>query len=249
MVAHRGASAEQPENTLASFEAAALARADMVELDVRLTSDGTVVVLHDPDLSATTDLAGPVHSLSLAEVKVADASGGRGPRQEIPTLAEALALLDRLGIGVDIEVKNIPGEPAFEADAEGILEATLEVLAAARFGPPALVTSFNPATVARSLELAPDIPTGLLGIGDPPDALGLAREVGHAMVLPHHRALAEAGEEFVAAAHEDGIAVGTWTVDEEDELATLFSWGVDAVATNDPRRAIAVRERVIGPHR
>jgi len=246
VVAHRGASAEQPENTLASFEAAASARADMVELDVRLTSDGVVVVLHDPDLAATTDLAGPVHTLTLADVKRADASGGRGPRQEVPTLAEVLAMLGRLGIGVDIEVKNIPGEPAYEAAREGILEASLQVLDEVGFRPPALITSFNPVTVARSRELAPEVPTGLLAIGDPLAALELAGEAGHAMVLPHHRAVTEAGAGFVEAAHGAGIAVGTWTVDEEEELATLFSWGVDAVATNDPRRGVAVRDRVVG---
>ena len=84
------ASAAEPENTVAAFEAAAAAGADVIELDVLLTSDGVAVVLHDADLSITTDGSGLVHTKTLAEVKRLDASGGRGPRQEIPTLAEAL---------------------------------------------------------------------------------------------------------------------------------------------------------------
>src|SRR5207244_5819311 len=85
IVAHRGASATHPENTLSAFLAAAAAGADMVELDVRLTADGVPVVLHDLDVSRTTDGSGSAHLMSLRELKRLDASGGRGPRAEIPT--------------------------------------------------------------------------------------------------------------------------------------------------------------------
>ncbi|HEV2907291.1 MAG TPA: glycerophosphodiester phosphodiesterase family protein, partial [Actinomycetota bacterium] len=83
-MAHRGASVDAPENTLAAFEAAAAAGADLIEMDVRLTADDVAVVLHDADVGATTDGVGPVHTLTLREVKRLDASGGRGPAQEIP---------------------------------------------------------------------------------------------------------------------------------------------------------------------
>lgn len=244
VVAHRGASATEPENTLAAFEAALDAGADAVELDVRLTSDGVAVVLHDPDVSGATDGSGFVHETTLAEVKRLDASGGRGPRQEVPTLAEALETIGDRG-GVDLEIKNLPGEPAFDSPREAVLEAVLEALDASSFRGPALVTSFNWLTIERSKQLAPELPTGFLTIAaiDPHAALVYAKRTGHDFVLPQTPALLEAGEGFVREAHEHGIRVGTWVADDEAVLETLFAWGVDAVASNDPAAAIAVRQR------
>lgn len=246
VVAHRGASFSEPENTRAAFEAAARAGAEMVEVDVRLTADGVPVVLHDADLARTTDRQGLVHTLTLAEVKRADASGGRGPRQEIPTLAETLDLLGSHGVGVDLEIKNLPGEPAYDP-AEGILEATLSALSEAGFAPPAIITSFTMATIERARALAPSVHTGFLSIAavDPRAALAYAREAGHALVLPQAPAVLEAGAGFVEEAHAVGVGVGTWTVDAETDLETLFGWGVDAVASNDPVLAVAVRDRVL----
>ena len=80
MVAHRGASSTYPENTLEAFEGAIAAGADAVELDVRLTADGIPVVMHDLDVAATTDGHGFVHTMTLADLKRLDASGGRGRR-------------------------------------------------------------------------------------------------------------------------------------------------------------------------
>lgn len=249
VVAHRGASADHPENTLAAFEAAARAGADLVELDVRLTADGVPVVLHDPDLARTTDAAGPVAELTLAEVKRADASGGRGPRQEVPTLAEVLGLLAGTPTGVDVEVKGLPAGPGAGPGGEEALEASLRVLDEAGFAGPAIISSFDPATLARSRALAPHIPTGLLTAPgfDPEDALRLAREAGHAWLLPHISVVLEGGAALVGEAHAAGLALGTWTVDDEATLGRLFALGVDAVATNRPALAVAVRARSARP--
>ncbi|HEX2030229.1 MAG TPA: glycerophosphodiester phosphodiesterase [Actinomycetota bacterium] len=245
VVAHRGASAQEPENTVAAFEAAVAAGADAVELDVRLTADGIPVVLHDPDVASTTDGRGPVHALTLAEVKRLDASGGRGPRQEVPTLAEALDVLGRhAGVAVDLEIKNIPGEPAFDSPDEAILNATLRTLEASGFGGPVLVSSFNWITIERCKEVAPELPTGFLTIAamEPRAALVYARQRGHDFILPQSSALLAAGDPLVEEAHREGIRVGTWTVDDRGDLATLFGWGVDAVASNVPALAVAVRD-------
>jgi glycerophosphoryl diester phosphodiesterase len=245
VVAHRGASSVEPENTIAAFQAAAKVGADVIELDVRATSDGIPVILHDADVAATTDGSGQVHTLSLAEVKRLDASGGRAPRQKVPTLAEALEAIAEAGpVAVDLEIKNIPGEPAFDSPAESVLAAALEVAAA--FPGWLLVSSFNWITIERSRELAPDLPTGFLTIGaiDPRAALVYAVRHGHDFVLPQSTALLQAGRPFVDEAHGAGVRVGTWTVDDERDLVTLFGWGVDAVASNDPTTAMAVRDRV-----
>jgi glycerophosphoryl diester phosphodiesterase len=246
VVAHRGASSTAPENTLTAFEEAARVGADVVELDVRLTKDGVPVVLHDPDVSATTDGRGQVHTLSLAEVKRLDAGAG-GPLAEIPTLDEALEAIGRAGVGVDLEIKNIPGEPAFDSPDEGVLTATLEALDRVGFSGPVLVSSFNWITIEACRRLAPDLATGFLTVTavDPRAALDYARQRGHAFILPQVAPVVEAGESFVREAHQEGVRVGTWTVDDESSLGRLFGWDVDAVASNDPALAVAVRDRLV----
>ena len=242
VIGHRGASADHPENTLESFEGAIRAGADVVELDVRLTADGVAVIMHDADVSATTDGSGLVHQLSLAEIKRLDASRGRGPRAEVPTFAESLQTLAGRA-GVDVEIKNMPGEPAFDSPREAIADAVLDELDRAGFGDSVLVSSFNWLSIERIRTARPDVPTGFLTAAmiDPGAALVYARSAGHAFVLPQYPALLASGGAFVAKAHAEGINVGTWTVDEPEDLNRLFVMGVDAVATNRPGLAVEVR--------
>jgi glycerophosphoryl diester phosphodiesterase len=244
VVAHRGASAAYPENTLASFQGAVEAGADVVELDVRLTADNVAVILHDLDVSVTTDGSGFVHALALDQVKRLDASGGRGPRTDIPTLQEALEFLSGRA-GINVEIKNLPGEPSFDSPREAAAQEVVRLLHENGFEGPVLVSSFNWLSIERVQELDPTIPTGFLSNAaiDPWAALVYARSRGHTFVLPQAPALFEAGRDFVDAAHEDGIRVGTWTVDEPQAIERLFELGVDAVATNDPLAAVPIRDR------
>jgi glycerophosphoryl diester phosphodiesterase len=244
VVAHRGASAAYPENTLQSFEGAVAADADLVELDVRLTADGVPVVMHDLDVSSTTDGEGFVHRLTLAEVRALDASGGGPERVGVPTLEEALELLAGRA-GVNVEIKNLPGEASFDSPREAIAEAVVALLLRMDFPGPTLVSSFNWLSIERVRALDPDLPTGFLTIAaiDPGAALVYARSAGHTHVLPQAPALVAAGEAFVRDVHELGLRVGTWTVDDPGAIERLFSWGVDAVATNDPAVAVPIRDR------
>ena len=241
-MAHRGASARVPENTIAAFQAAVEEGADVVELDVRLTEDAIPVVFHDPDVTSTTDGTGYVHQLTLAEVKRLDASPGEHERHEVPTLAEALDAIR--GVGVNLEIKNLPGEPDFDSPREATLEAAVGILREVRFDGPVLVSSFNWLTIERARELAPEIRTGFLTIApiDPWAALVYVRSRGHDFVLPQSPALLGAGADFVREARSEGVRVGTWVVDDADTLSMLYSWGIDAVATNDPRLAVSVRD-------
>ncbi len=241
-MAHRGASARVPENTIAAFQAAVEEGADVVELDVRLTEDAIPVVFHDPDVTSTTDGTGYVHQLTLAEVKRLDASPGERERHEVPTLAEALEAIR--GVGVNLEIKNLPGEPDFDSPREATLEAAVGILREVRFDGPVLVSSFNWLTIERARELAPEIRTGFLTIApiDPWAALVYVRSRGHDFVLPQSPALLGAGADFVREARSEGVRVGTWVVDDADTLSMLYSWGIDAVATNDPRLAVSVRD-------
>lgn len=236
VVAHRGASADQPENTLRSFEAAVAAGADAVEFDVRMSADGHAVVLHDPSVDRTTDGHGLVRDLTLDAVKRLRVRDGSGEGLEIPTLAETLNLLSGR-VAIDIEIKNLPGEPDHDPDHEFAVEATIRGLQASGFVGAVLISSFNPWSIARSRALAPEIPTGLLAVGAMPlaDALALASDGDHGWVLPAASAVLEAGEEIVGRARAAGLRLGTWIVDDPTIAAELVGWGLDAIATNDPR--------------
>ena len=245
VVAHRGASARCPENTLEAFDAAVSAGADVVELDVRLTADGVPVVLHDYDLSRTTEGVGVVHELTLTELKRLDASGGRGPRAEIPTLRESLELLAGRAL-IDVELKNIPGEPSFDSPEEELTTRALGVVAELRLERAVLYSSFNWLSIERVRELDPGAVTGFLTIAgiDPFAALTYAASAGHGYVLPQAIGLLDVGADLVHAAHEVGVRVGTWTVDAPEQIESMFAMGVDAVATNNPELAVPIRDRI-----
>jgi glycerophosphoryl diester phosphodiesterase len=231
VVAHRGASAEQPENTIAAFEAAIDAGADAVEFDVRMTADGHAVVMHDPDVSRTTDGSGIVSEMMLDEVV----------KLGIPTLEETLKLLSGRA-AVDIEIKNSPDEPGYTPDAEPAVEATLIALDEVAFSSLVIVSSFNPRSIAHSRALRPEIPTGLLTWldVDADDALAQATGQGHPWVLPFVTKVLEAGDGFGDRVHDAGALLGVWIADDPETARALFELGADAVATNDPRAVVAV---------
>ncbi len=241
VVAHRGASSTHPENTLTSFEAALALGAPVLELDVRLSADGIPVVLHDPDLSRTTDGSGWVHELAFEQIQAANAGSADRP-ERIPAFRTVLeAVSGRCGLAV--EIKNIPGEPAYEYEREAIVEAAIDEVQASAFRGPVLIISFNPRSIAASKRLTPTLPTGFLSTQavDPDTALTHVLDAGHEFVFPGHRALVPAGPAFVERAHRAGVRVGTWTVDDRETFGRLLDWEVDAVATNHPAMGLEVR--------
>jgi glycerophosphoryl diester phosphodiesterase len=243
VVAHRGASADRPENTVPAFERALDAGADAVEFDVRVSADGHPVVMHDPSVDRTTDGTGLVRDLSLVAIKRLRIRSSSGEDVEVPTLAETLAELSGRA-AIDVEIKNLPGEPDHEPERERAVEATLHALDEAAFVGAVLISSFNPRSIARSREVDPAVPTGLLALEAMPldDAVALAAAGGHEWVLPAASAVLAAGRELIDRAHGVELRLGTWLVDDPDVAVTLASWGVDAVATNDPARVVpAVR--------
>jgi glycerophosphoryl diester phosphodiesterase len=236
VVAHRGASVEQPENTIEAFEAALDAGADAVEFDVRMTADGHAVVMHDPDVSRTTDGNGLVSRMALKEIR----------RLGVPTLEEALRCLAGRA-AADIEIKNLPGEPGFTPDREEAVEATLDALDAVSFPGQVIVTSFNPASIDHSRALRPEVPTGLLTEYevDAEEALTRATEHGHPWVLPFVLKVLEAGDGFADVVPAGAALLGVWIADDPDTARRLFELGADAVATNDPRAIVLVRNEAV----
>jgi glycerophosphoryl diester phosphodiesterase len=247
VVAHRGASAREAENTLAAFDAAVAVGADVVELDVRMTADDVAVVMHDPDVSRTTDGHGLVRDLRLDELKALRIRTADGGFTEVPTLEEALNCLSGRA-AVDVEIKNIPGEPDFDGGNELAVESTLRALDVVAFVGTVLLSSFNPLSIARALSLAPDVPTGLLTTEDvePLAAFGFARDQGHGWVLPFVGGVLAAGSSLADLVHGAGMRLGTWITDDPAEAVALMRAGVDAVATNDPAAIVAARTEAFG---
>jgi glycerophosphoryl diester phosphodiesterase len=242
VVAHRGASAVEAENTLPAFERAIAAGADAVEFDVRMSADAVAVVLHDADVSRTTGVDGLARDLTLEGLKRLRVRTADGGETEVPTLEETLRLCSGR-IGLDIEIKNIPGEPDFDGEREDAAEATLRALEATAFSGFVLLSSFNPMSIARVRTLAPDVPTALL---TPPGvearvAAAFAHAEGHPWVLPFIDEVRAAGPGFAAEVHAAGTRLGTWLTDDPGVAVELMRDGVDAVATNDPATIVKAR--------
>jgi glycerophosphoryl diester phosphodiesterase len=233
VIAHRGDSGHRPENTLASFAGALEVGAALVELDVQLTADGHVIVLHDPTLDRTTTGRGDVRRMTLAEVRGVSAGypdrfGNAYAGERVPRLAEALALLrGRAGVLVEVKTESVTD------DAEGGLEARVveEVRRAGMVGEAALI-SFDHRAVVRLQALAPEITRGrLFGHTTADEVLAHAREAGGELVMPHKSQLTDA---LVARVHAAGLKLATWVVDEPEELKALARYGLYGVGSNRP---------------
>lgn len=234
--AHRGASGLAPENTMAAFEAAAAHGAHVVELDVRRTADGHLVVMHDPSPARTTNVAelfpdraeAPVSDFTLAELRRLDAGGWRDPSyagERIPTFDEAMDLFAQRDLRVLLEVKA-PGE--YPGIAEQIV-AELRSAYAGWLSGRMIVQSFDWEFMRALRSLLPRIPVGLLGA---PDVAQLSAYAGFVDHVNPPRSAATA--EYVESVHQWGMAVNVWTVDDPAEMSRLIASGVDGIITNRP---------------
>ena len=227
VVAHRGASVAAAENTLPAFRLARELGADWVELDARRTADGMVVVHHDAHLA---------DGRALGEVACDDLP------PSVPSLAEALEECD--GMGVNIEIKNLPDDPDFDADH--LVADAVAGLVQAYLGPErALVSSFNIDAVDRLHAVDPTIPVGWLtfDLGDPAAAVERAVVLEMTAIHPYD---AHVDSSLVRRAHEAGLQLHVWTVDDPARMAELTEMGVDGIITNEPGVAREVVDRVLG---
>ncbi|HEU5315302.1 MAG TPA: glycerophosphodiester phosphodiesterase family protein [Chloroflexota bacterium] len=233
VVAHRGASGEAPENTLAAFRLAVEQGAQYVECDVHLSSDGVPVVIHDEKVDRTTNGTGEVARMTLAELRALDAGGWLRPEfggEKLPTLDEALAACAGKA-RMFVELKRGGGEALVEASLAAIERGRCEVA----------VISFGPEEVRALAARRPDLPLGFL-IGRATlaqhgleRALAAARERGASFFSPQQDAV-DAG--VIEAAHAAGMPVSVWTVDDAARMTGLAGAGVDAITTNLPALAL-----------
>jgi glycerophosphoryl diester phosphodiesterase len=242
VVAHRGALQAAPENTLEAFRRAVEAGADAIEVDVHLTADGELAVIHDPTLDRTTDRTTTVATATMADLRAADAGWAfpgeagdypfRGTGLTIPTLPEVVAWLPA-EVGLAVEIKA-------PAAADGVV-AALEG-SAVRAASAVTVMSFQEPAINRVRELAPDIPTGLLLVpGDLVDrGLKWVVEHGHAAVLPYDVDLAGDPTPTVELAAAWGARVGCYVVNDPERMQQLAAAGLWGFVTDVPDVARAV---------
>ena len=230
IIAHRGASAVAPPNTLAAFAKAKELGANGIEFDVHLTADGVPVVIHNFAVDETTDGSGRVADLTLAQLKQLDAGLKFDPAfagERIPTLEEVLAFVDSRLL-LNIELKT------FSLRDNGLEQAVVDQVERHGSGHRVLFSSFNPFSLRRVKRIAPHIPAGLLYATGPPLPL---RRGYLAFVAPHearHPRHTMVDAQYMAWARRRGYRVNVWTVDEPDEMHRLIDLGVDGIITNVP---------------
>jgi glycerophosphoryl diester phosphodiesterase len=246
VVAHRGADAAAPENTMEAYRLAVEMGADAVELDVHLTADGKLVLMHDETVERTTDLTGPIASMTLKQLRSADAGyrfeaphGSfpfRGKGLKVPTLDEALKWLPA-GTGLVVEVK-----------ARAATEPTLAALRRSKVRAAGAVSliSFEEQIIDEAHRLDPEIPTGYLLVPSQPiePALIWATEHGHAAVHPYEGDLGLDPEPMLSLARAYGRQIGCYVVNDPlrmQQLAALGLWGFVTDVPDVARQALGPR--------
>jgi glycerophosphoryl diester phosphodiesterase len=247
--AHRGASGDRPENTMAAFDGAVADGAPYIELDVHMTRDGVVVVIHDEDLRRVSDREGVITELRLGKVQSADAAYSfspdgqsypfRGQGLRVPTLEEVLRAFPRQRF--IIEVKQV---------APSLIAPALDVIDRAGMRRRVLVASEHQAPLDEVRRLAPDLATnfsaaevGAFFKSMAPGADPYVPTSAALQIPPEHLSWKLATPESVAAAHRLGVEVHVWTVNEEAEMLRMLEIGVDGIITDYPARLL----KLIGP--
>ena len=228
VIAHRGASAHEPENTIRAFLRAAELGADLVELDVHLSADGVPMVIHDAHLERSTDGRGLVAQWTREDLQRLDAGGG----ERIPTLAEVLeAVRGRLGLYIELKA---PGTPA----------AVVEALRRARPGEEVVCGSFQAPLVRELGALAPELPAALLIPATMDDPVTPALAVGARFThlcwerkAPEpHRLLTP---DLLFRCRRAGLEVVIWHEERPEELREIVKQPVWGICSNNPERVVA----------
>ncbi len=232
--AHRGACGFYPENTMLAFDRALEAKSDGIELDIQLTKDGQVVIIHDETVDRTTDGSGRVCDYTLAELRRLNAAAkwhDGGEFHPIPTLDEYCAWVRATDLVTNIEIKSsLIYYPQLE-------EKMVDLIKEHKIEDRVLISSFNHLSLVETKRLCPSLPCGVLvpewGL------VNAGAAIKHFGFEYHHPAYVSIDREQVAECHEHGIAVNVWTVNTMEALENCHSWGCDGIFTNFPNVARA----------
>ncbi len=229
VLGHRGAKGHAPENTLPSFQKAIELGATMAELDIHLSRDGEVIVMHDATVDRTTDGSGRVIDLSLDEIKRLDAGSWFGPEFQgvrVPTLRE---VFDAVGQQILINVEIKSGEAPYAEITEKLARLLEECEMVHRV----VISTFEPRYLHELRPRLPEVELALLYSKPRPDAIEEAVQNGWQALHPHMR---WATREFVDEAHARGLRVRAWNPNEVEEMRPLITAGVDGIGTDFPER-------------
>ncbi|GED66302.1 hypothetical protein BRE01_00040 [Brevibacillus reuszeri] len=229
--AHRGASGLFPENTMEAFHAAVRRRADGIELDVQLSSDNKLVVIHDHQLDRTTTGSGLVRSHTLQELRQYRAdkdSHSRFSKARIPTLREVFQAFSETPLRIIIELKNfLVSQPHLE-------DLVIEQIRRFQLTERTIISSFNFDSLLRIKELDPLQTTGLLYVGPLANPWEVAsRYRADQLHVPHDQLTAS----VIKQSHQHGLTVLGWNLNSSRELQGALKLGVDGAITNYPGRA------------
>lgn len=236
--AHRGASSYAPENTLASFELALALQADAIELDVKLSADGQVIVIHDSTVDRTTNGKGKVRDLTLAELKALDAGSSFSPKfagEKIPTLEEVFEAMGKRTF-INIELKN------YTTRSDDLVELVCMLVKRYQLQKYVMFSSFFPSALSKARSYLPEVPRGLLALNG---LLGVwARSFGFSFGKYDalHPNLKDFTQQEVTRVHRLKRRVHVYTVNKAEDMRRLFKWGVDGIFTDDPKLAVKVRQ-------
>lgn len=232
---HRGYAALYPENTMISFKEALNAGADGIELDVQLSLDGELVVIHDPTVDRTTDGTGFVRELSLEELRKLNAANNSKTVEfaGIPTLREVMEWLSGTNLLLNIELKNAI------YPYEGMEEKVIELIREFGLEDRVILSSFNHYSLVYCYRLAPDIETAPLYSDGLYMPWVYAESIRAKSIHPKFRA---APDGIIKQCQEAGIAVRPYTVNRKGDMKRLFKAGCSAFITDDPDLAIQLRK-------
>jgi len=236
IIAHRGCSGSAPENTFTAFRMAAASGADMIELDVRMSRDGELMVLHDRRVNRTTDGSGSVFRKNLADLQTLDAGSWYARQfagERIPALRDVFRLLPRR-VGLNIEAKT-------DGDRRGRSRLVYElgrIIKKESRGRQVLVSSFDHRFLSQFHLLHPSVPTGALyfpvrDFGKRPSRI--AHRIGAGAFICSR---AQVRKRFITDAHRHQLMVAVYGVNRRSHLARMLKLGVDAVITDYPRQMI-----------
>jgi glycerophosphoryl diester phosphodiesterase len=228
-MAHRGGAAEFPENTLAAFRQSLALGIRWFELDVQMTADGALVVIHDETVDRTTNGTGAVAELLFEDLRALDAGSWFGPQfagEQVPTLREVLDLCVNEGAGVLVELKSPHLYSGIEGSVVSLL-AEFWVQGASNLW----CISFDHDAIRRLRALDPAVPLGYLFIPGSESFVALDDTV-EAFCPFYQDALAH--PEQVATAHDMGKVVFTWTANDAGEMRRLAEVGVDGIMSDKP---------------
>ncbi len=234
MIAHRGASAHAPENTMSAFRRAVELGARFIETDLHLSRDARFVAIHDPTLERTTNGSGRVHDFSLAELRQLDAGtwfDHEFARERIPVLEEILEFAREADIVLYLEIKY--------DSAWGMHHSLLASLRKEHDLARTVILSFDPATVESLRRLDATLMTGLLLEEQAPDPIQIALDCGARQLCPRADLLTS---ELIEKIHRVDLQVATWTVNQVEQMRAAIAVGVDGIMTDFPDRLRALVE-------